>query len=111
MTVVVLKSCVLDSSVIALMNIVDEGLGIDPAVEFGRVAEPFHQSLRSPAYFTALQNQFHAVQFIGGYRHLMQLQFVEDAVQHFEIFDQSVHGGSEGGTSCIVNISSPQFAE
>ena len=48
-----------------LVFIADEGLGIDPAVQIGGVAVPFHQSLR----------------------------FVEGAVQHFtEIVDQSVHG-------------------
>ena len=32
-----------------LVFIVDEGLGIDPAVALGGVAVPFHQSLRSSA--------------------------------------------------------------
>ena len=72
--------------------IVDEGLDIDSAVELGGVAVPFHQSLRSFAYLAALQYRFHAVHFIGGYRHLLQLRFVEGSVQHFtEIVDQSVH--------------------
>ena len=76
-----------------LVFIVDEGLGIDTAVEFGGVAEPFHQSLRSSAYLAALQKRFHAAIFICGYRHLLQLRFVEGSVQHFtEMVDQSVHG-------------------
>ena len=71
----------------------DERLGIDPAVEFGGVAAPFHQSLRSSAYFAALQYRFHAVHFIGGYRQLLQLRFVEGSVHHFsEIVDQSLQG-------------------
>ena len=70
----------------------DECLGIDPAVEFGGVAEPFHRSLRSSTYLTTLQYRLHAEHFIGGYRHLLQFQFVEGAVQHFaEIVPQSVH--------------------
>ena len=73
--------------------IANERLGIDPAVEFGGVAVPLHQSFRSSTYFAALQYRFHAVHFIDGYRHLLQLWFVEGAVQHFsEIVDQSVHG-------------------
>ena len=73
--------------------IANESLGIDPAVELGRVAVPFHQSLPSSTQFAALQYRFHAVHFIDGYRHLLQLWFVEGAVQHFaEIVDQSVHG-------------------
>ena len=72
------KSSVIDSSVI---------------VEFGGVAVPLHQSVRSSTYFAALQCRFHAVHFIDGYRHLLQLWFVEGAAQHFsEIVDQSVHG-------------------
>ena len=39
----------------SLYSGVDECLGIDPAVEFGGVAEPFHQSLRSSTYLTTLQ--------------------------------------------------------
>ena len=35
-----------------LYSRVDECLGIDPAVEFGGVAEPFHQSFRSSTYLT-----------------------------------------------------------
>ena len=95
------KSYVVMSSVISLSvtrraaslySGVDERLGIDPAVEFGRVAAPFHQSLRSSAYLTVLQ-----------YRHLLQLQFVEGAVQHFtEIVDQSVHGWIGGMNSYHV---------
>ena len=66
--------------------VANEGLGIDPAV-------PFHQSLRSSTHHAALQYRFHAVHFIDDYRHLLQLWFVEGAVQHFaEIVDQSVHG-------------------
>ena len=73
--------------------IANEGLGIDPAVELGGVAVPFHQILRSSTHLAALQYRFHAVHFIDGYRHLLQLCFVEGAVQHFaEIVDQSVHG-------------------
>ena len=65
----------------------------DPAVELGGAAVPFHQSLRSSTHFAALQYRFFAVHFIDGYRHLLQLWFVEGAVQHFaEIVDQSVHG-------------------
>ena len=76
-----------------LVFIVDERLSIDPAVEFGRVAVPFHQSLRSSAHLAALQYRFHATHVIGGYRHLLQLRFVEGSVQHFtEIVDQSVQG-------------------
>ena len=76
-----------------LVFIVDEGLGIDPAVEFGGVAVPFHQSLRSPAHLASLQYRFHAVHVIGGYRHLLQLRSVEGSVQYFtEIDYQSVHG-------------------
>ena len=93
MTVVVAKISV----VARLVFIVDESLGIDPAVEFGEVAVPFHQSLRSSTHLAALQYRFHAVHFIDGYRHLLQLRFVEGAVQHFtEILGQSVHGRSEG---------------
>ena len=70
----------------------DECLGIDPVVAFGGVAEPFHQSLRSSTYLTTLQYRFHVLHFIGGYRHLLQLQFVEGAVQHFaEIIPQLLH--------------------
>ena len=67
-----------------LIFIVDEGLGIDPAVEFGGVAAPFHQSLRSSVHLAALHYRFHAVHFIDGCRHL-QFRFVEGS-------DQSVHG-------------------
>ena len=73
--------------------IANESLGTDPAVELRGVAVPFHQSLRSSTHLTELQYRFHAVHFIDGYRHLLQLWFVEGAVQHFtEIVDQSVHG-------------------
>ena len=66
--------------------------GIDPAVEFGGIAEPFHQSLRSSTYLTTLPYRFHVVQFIGGYRHVLQLHFLEGAFQHFaEIVPQSIH--------------------
>ena len=76
-----------------LVFIVDKGLGIDPAVEFGGVAVPFHQSLCSSAHLAALQYRFHAVRFIGGDRHLLQLRFVEGSVQHStEIADQSIDG-------------------
>ena len=79
--------------VASLYSRVDECLGIDPTVEFGGVAEPFHQSLRSSTYLTTLQYRFHVVHFIGGYRHLLQLHFVEGAFQHFaEIVPQSIHG-------------------
>ena len=77
----------------SLYNGVDECPGIDPAVEFGGIAEPFHQSLLSSTNFTALQYLFNTVHFIDGYRHLLQLQFVEGTVQHFaEIVPQAVHG-------------------
>ena len=60
------------------VSIVDEGLGIEPAVEFGGVAVPFHQSLLSSAHLGTLQYRFHAV---------------EGSVQHFtEVVNQSVHG-------------------
>ena len=77
----------------SLYSGVDECPGIDPAVEFGGIAEPFHQSLLSFTNRTALQYFFNAVHSIDGYRHLLQLQFVEGAVQHFaEIVPQAVHG-------------------
>ena len=72
---------------------VDECPGIDPAVVCGGIAEPFHQSLLASTNRTALQYLFDAVHFIDGYRHLLQLRFVEGAVQHFaEIVPQAVHG-------------------
>ena len=84
--------CIVATADGRLVFIVDEGLGIDPAVEFGGVVVPFHQRLRSSPYLTPLQHRFHAVHFIDGYRHLLQLRLVEGAVQHFtEIFVQSVH--------------------
>ena len=74
-----------------LVFIVEEGLGIDPAFEFGEVAVPFHQRLRSSTHLAALRYRFHAVHFLDGY--LLQLRFVEGSVQHFtEIVDESVHG-------------------
>ena len=74
---------------VRLDYIANEGLGIDPAVELGGVAVPFHQSLRSSTHLTALQYRFNAVHFIDGHRHLLQLWFVESTVQHFaEIVDQ-----------------------
>ena len=76
-----------------LIFIVDEGLGFDSAVEFGGVAVPFHQSLRSSAHLAPLQYRLHAVHFIGGYLHLLQLRFVEGSVQHFiDIVYESVDG-------------------
>ena len=72
-----------------LVFIVDEGRGIDPTVECEEVAVPFHQSLRSSAQFAVLQYRFHAVHFIGGYLHHLQLQFVVGSVEHFTaIVDQ-----------------------
>ena len=57
------------------------------------MSEPFHQSLRSSADLTTLHHRFDAVHFIGRYRHFLQLQFVEGAVQHVaEIVPQAVHG-------------------
>ena len=83
-----------------LVFIVDEILGIDPAVELGGVAVPFHQSLRSSAHLAALHYRFHAVHFIGGYRRLLQLRFAhwylvyhEDffaPIRHVAFFEQSL---------------------
>ena len=56
-----------------LVFIVDEVLGINPAVELGVVAVPFHQSLRSSAHLAMLQYRFLTEHFIGGYQHLVQL--------------------------------------
>ena len=76
-----------------MLVFIDERLGIDPAVVFGRMSEPFHQSLRSTADLTTLQYRFDAVHFIGRYRHFLQLLFVEGAVQRVaEIVPQAVHG-------------------
>ena len=87
-----MKSCVVVSCVISRMKC-HHTRGIDQAVEFGGVAEPFHQSLRLSTYLTTLQYRFHVVHFIGGYRHLLQFHLVEGAIQHFaEIVPQSVHG-------------------
>ena len=44
----------------------DQGLGTEPAVEFGGVAVPFQQSLGSPTQLAALQYRFHAVHFTAG---------------------------------------------
>ena len=81
------------SSCARLVFIVDESLGIDPAVEVGGIAEPFHQSFLSSTNCTAFQYRFNTVHLIKGYRHLLQLQFVEGTLQHFvEIVPQATHG-------------------
>ena len=81
------------SSCARLGFIVDESLGIDPAVEVGGIAEPFHQSFLTFTNRTAFQYRFNTVHFIKGYRHLLQLQFVEGTLQHFaEIVPQAIHG-------------------
>ena len=51
------------SSCERLVFIVDESPGIDPAVEVGGIAEPFHQSFLSSTNCTACQYRFNTVHF------------------------------------------------
>ena len=75
-----------------LVFIADEGLGVDPAVEFGGVAVIFHQSLCSSAYMRRCSTNSTGYTLSAGTDTFCR-RFVEGSIQHFtEIVDQSVHG-------------------